>query len=211
MDPLASDLAAWMSGETDDPDRFDVYDDDPPVVADLAEAERLGRRFARAHTELEEIAALAAAERDRITAWEDDRSAGPERVVRWVTRALDGFCRRAHPERRGRVWKLPSVVLRLTAPHASLVVDDDRAAVEFCRDRGLGDAVISHVSRAELRRRVSPGPIVVDPEVTPDEFECYAAVTEDGEIVPGVHFESPRQPTFSVKPTNPNNMKGEST
>jgi hypothetical protein len=179
---LAQDLTKYLTdGE------------EAPCPVRPEDAERSLRILAQVERELREIEEFAATEMAKIQEWADDRAAGPRRVAAETRRALEGYARAVHPDpTRGRVITLPSGVLRLTAPQDSLKVDNEAVAAKFLMDNGLPGAALS-VAVKDLKVVTKPGAVFEQ-----DDHLAAPAVTDDGEVIPGVHYERGRRPSFTV-------------
>jgi hypothetical protein len=223
---LEAELDEWISGEPETfPETTQAEEDEYWNPTADEGVERILRRRARMESEVARIEKFAAGEIGKIRSFADDRAGGPKGWIARADIALEQFARKVHGARSdGRLWRLPSGSLRLTAGQDSLVLDDEQAAVKFCAREGLPCVSLS-VSRAELKKLVEAVPYPADEltcsckqregslllpsaryatRVDPEcpihgDFEWLRAVTADGEVVPGVHVSRRRKPTFTAK------------
>lgn len=168
-------------------------DDEEWQPSDEGQVDHLLRVLALREAEIARLRTYYQARVLELDAWLDDRTAGMVRSVESLRRALEGWSRQMHPGESGHVWTLPSGVLRLTGGRESLVVEEEAVAVAWLVDN-LREAVVMTVSRTALKAVVKAGP----ERVSTDGKHHYAAVTPDGEVVPGVRIEKPANPSFGA-------------
>lgn len=207
-DPLVGDLDDYLTGPV-----ADLFAAPPPAVE--READMLLRRRARTVAELARIEALAAAERARIDEWVDDRSYGPRRLADHLDSQLEAYARavwRDNPKRM--THKLPHGTLRLTAGRASVIVDDEAALIEWWTQREPDPSMGAVVERVETWKvhkseltRLARAAMSAEEAALPDDAEPgpplnLEYVVVDGEIVPGVHVETPAEPKFQPPKEN---------
>lgn len=197
---LRAEMEAWL---TEPPDNVEVPPDDLSDADRRLHADRLLRRIAAAERELKAIADVTGPEFARLTAFVEDRAAGPRRIIVEALAALEGFMR-AERERIGPRFSsltLPHGTLRLNATRASLVVADETMAVAALKTAGLDELVEESVAKAPLKKLVLPGP--------PDGLAPYKpgepiktrakAVLSDGTILDGVFIEEPTERSFTYQ------------
>lgn len=172
------------------------FDSDPTGyrVEGLAHANRLLRRLVRLDRERAEVRAIADGERDRIDAWERDRTAGIDRARTWIEATLEAFARANHAETGTQTVKLPAGALKLSKPRTRVVVDE--AAPEVLAELVARDLARVAPDRAGIARTLKPGPKLGET----GGVEVFAAVDTNGEVVDGVVFEANVAMTFKATP-----------
>jgi len=207
---LENDFETWMGGDDPSPTLVDGqyvttgpedWRDGRPD-SDTA-ADRLARRIRRAETELARIAALADEEVRRARAWQEDRSAGPRRLIAEAEKALEGWARWRHAETQEVTWKLPHATVKLLAQSTSLIVDDEEAAIAslLAIDPDSGYVKVERtVRRGDLKAAVDIMPMSDDETAGADPGKEHLRVVLDGEIIPGLHAEKPAQRPFKQGP-----------
>ncbi|MGH9095731.1 MAG: host-nuclease inhibitor Gam family protein [Acidimicrobiales bacterium] len=197
---LTEHMTGWAGGDDEPPE--DGWEHDRPP--DLTTANIVLRRMARARTELERIEQVRADERERIDGWAADRSRGPERLLEYSARQLEGFARAAHAaDPRVQSWNLPSGRFGLRRGIPRTVIDDEAALCDWLTAQGHSEALKVEARRGAVAKLGKPV------EMSGDEAEGADAdvvtshlVDEYGEVIPGIHIEVSRDLTFQPpKPT----------
>lgn len=169
MDSLTDDLTAALAG--DEPD----YDTDPAPPEDADHANRMLRRLARVRREMADLDALVAAERERLDAWHDARRAILLNRERWIADGLEMWHRAIlamDPKRKS--INLPCGTLKLRARQDEYVFTDEAAFIAWAE----GHQPDLLRTKVEVDRKAVRGALAIT--------DTGAAVTEDGEVVPGV-------------------------
>ena len=192
---LRADLSAYMAEDLAD---IDPATDAPPVIDDIATADRALRRLSETETQMRRVEALAADEIRRVERWKAERLEILERDHRFWAGTLEAW-HRAIVERGGaRTQRLPNGTLRLrqTPPKVVPATKEpgEDAPVEFVRVR-------REWAKSEVPKRTKPGrEVEVDPaDAPPEGWTVHEAVTADGEIVPNITYWVPSEPSFSVQ------------
>lgn len=196
-DDLTADLDNWIL----EPIEPELLDTDPPAPKDAQRANYLLRRLLRLSENAEQVKATADAEVNRIREWQTDRTAVIAREQAWLERALEGFMREAVRTGSAKTMHLPNGTLALRAPSARTVIDDELALLEWA-STNAPEAV--KVVRSVLKTPLvaaTASQLKLGQEARPDgvEVDLFTLVTEAGELVPGVHIETPTMPTFTAK------------
>lgn len=196
-DELAADFDSWEADGEPEPD----YDSAPPPLQDSDRVERTLRRLGRLQAEAEEVRAFAARQIATAQAWRDDRLAGIERAARWHEEQVEAWARATHREGGPKQVKLPSGVVRLTAPGAPRVVapdvPDEMAAIPFVAVDPSLVRTKFEVDKNQAKRLLRPAPHPCG-EPDSDGFVPHHAVTADGEVVPGIVFLVGTRDSFSL-------------
>lgn len=194
-DELLDDLAAYMADGEDLPHDPDATIE-PPRDADQANA--MLRVVQRLGQQRDEIVRLAQAEKAQIDAWAADRTSGLDRRITLIEVALEGWARavnRETPKRKTLSFPHGTLRLRPGRPSVSVVDEASFVAWALANDR---DLLSVKPARAEIKRRLVVGH---EHEVEGEPpMVTLAALTGDGEIVPGVVFERPRADGFTLQP-----------
>lgn len=213
-DELLEDLDAYVG----------AAEEAPPTAMDDDLANRLLRRLRRQQRRRAEVLDVANAERLRIAAWAEGQLEIIDSELAQLERTLDGYMR-AVQERRGlKTLKLPNGELKLRAPRLSVTVTDEPALVDWAIERVAADLaqsddipaarigvrvviaaladeptlkVVVEPARGGIGKATEPGPVLSSHE----DVELLAAVTADGETVPGVQIERSTRDTFKATPS----------
>lgn len=180
------------------------WDTDPAPPIDTDEANRWLWRIGRLDDEADEVRAIAAAERERVDAWERERLhvIGGQRD--WLANSCRMFMaavRRLSNDRTKSI-PLPNGTLTSSGSQPDWRYEDEKAFLSWARDNA-----------PDLVRTPEPPPDAPDkaaakkalqlpPGAKPgDVVEVYYPDPETGELVPvpGVKVEI-REPTYDVKP-----------
>jgi Gam-like protein len=199
-DLLRDDLDDWLTGEGDL-----SWDEEPRPPERPEDASWLLRAIAKAERDATAIRALATAERQRIAAWEDDRLAGPARVVQRAERQLAAWALGQNRENpKAKTWVLPNGTLRLRAATAKIVIDDQSALVAWLRkEYPMLVEDVPKVHAADVKKLGTPKVMSSAETEGAGELELSYLVLDDGEVVPGCHLERTVDPTFSYDPSPP--------
>ena len=166
-----------------------------PADLDDDSADRSLRRLARIELDMSRYETIARRRKQDIDDWLEDRLSGLVGQRDFLMRCLETYARATHEVTGAKSVNLPSgsVALRQAPPRID-------AAGEPGDDV---DARLIRVTRAWDKRAVKDttaiGPQLEDHD-TPEGFVAYAAVTGDGEILPGVVYLVRTEPTFDAKP-----------
>lgn len=207
------ELDAFLTGEDMLP--APTGEIDQITLTGEVDATRAGRALARLRRDEDELAAVLAAERERIAAFEADRRAGIASARARLTAGLEAFMREEAARRGVTQIKLPTVTIRLAKNPDRI----DGTAGAFLRK--ARPEIVRHKETWELdknaaKKLCSPGPELVfregaaliewmgtDPVLTTPDFDAalaetsvHQAVDKDGEIVLGVVFFVPRGKEF---------------
>lgn len=144
---------------------------------DLGSADWAGRKWARANRELDEIARLAAEQVDAIKRWEAGERRRLDRELSFWGEALARYGEGRREAEGVATVKLPSVRISTRKVAARLEVTDEAAALEWA-EAEAPDAI--KVERHLLKSKLPAW------SVGEDADGRTVAVTEGGEIVPGV-------------------------
>lgn len=200
-DELGDDLAAFAA----EPVELLAQEQDgsytPPDNAD--DANRMLRRLRSHDARRAEVVDRYDAEVRMLTAWRDDRVAGIDRETAALDRALEGWMRDRNIRAGVVTEHLPTGELWLRAGRPSLVVEHDDDAVQWSRDHDVPVRTKYEVDKIALGAVVTAGPVTASADAGPDHV-YHLAVTEDGEVVPGVLVRKPVRRTFSVHPNKEN-------
>lgn len=204
MDDLMTDLVSFEEPWPDDDETGDV-----PTLAGTEQANRMLDRLRLLGRDAGDVRALAAAERERIDAWEADRLSGIGREVERAEKALEQFMRAHHAAGGGVTLNLPSGELKLRANKLRLVVTDDAEAVAWCEEHAP-DAInrpeppAPKPDKNALHKLVGDEKPLAAVETTArtDEGEIvFNLVAEGGVVVPGVvAVRDADERKFSVSP-----------
>lgn len=179
---LTDDLAGG------DPD----YTEAPEAYGDVEGVNRALRRLARHHRERDAVVAVHQAELDRIQQRLDARLEIVDKAIAWESEGLAMYHRavlRDDPSRK--TVHLPCGTLKARAQQPQFVYDDD-AVLAWAKAEApdlVASKVVESVPKPELKR------LLVVPAL--EEGETAAAVTSDGEVVPGVTV-TMRGPSFTI-------------
>jgi Bacteriophage Mu Gam like protein len=154
-----------------------------------ADADTALRRLARVDRTARDVKAVADAERHRIDAWEADRLSGLRSRREWLIDGLEGFLRAVSARSGTLSLSLPWGHLSLRQAPTSVEVLDPAAVAAAVPD--LAEPQWK-VSKADVKRALTVGP-----EVEPG---VHAALTSDGEVVPGVVFRVEQTRRFYADP-----------
>ena len=207
-------LAEHLAG-LDGPDGWDAaeYDTEPARPETAERADRILWRLRTAERELESFRELVAARKAQLDAWLADMSRGPERVIAYCERALEGYARYQHELSGGRTvtFKLPNGVLKLTKPQGKLIVDDEAELLavldQLAAEHMTAGEAWPELVRTERNVRVAELKKVAtwllmegdELEGADPDYDHYKLVI-DGELIPGAHLQTPRQRTFKQTP-----------
>lgn len=196
-DDLAEQLAAW---ERDDEIPDDLDEANPIVPVDERRVDWALERLARMASDEQRVVSFVDEEMERLVSFRDDRLTAIERRRAWVERGVEQWMRSQHRETGRKTVKLPhgEVKLRAARRRVDVVVDLDDFEQVATLDDLVPGAVIhrTEISKQEIARQLQPGPVTGRDL---DGSQVVAAVTADGERVPGVYFVVPVEDTFSVK------------
>lgn len=194
-DELLDDLASFMADEYPWPD--DPDETLPPPV-DAEQANKLLHVVRRLSAERDEIVRVAESEKRRIDEWASDRTSGIERRVESIERALEGFTRHVNRETpKRKTLNFPNGTLRLRAARTSVRVFDESLLVEWARTN-MPSLLTMKPNRTAI------GKLAIkesDDQDASSSTIMHSVVSADGEIVPGVVVDKPRDDTFSLTPT----------
>lgn len=166
-----------------------------PAGLDDDSADRSLRRLARIEDEMGRYETIARQRKAAIDDWLEDRLGGLIAQRDFLLRCLETYARARHEVTGAKSVKLPSgsVALRQAPPRIDTAGepgdDVDARLVRVTRSwdkRAIKDATEMH-----------PEPLDID---TPEGFTAHAAVTHDGEALPGVVYLVRTEPTFDAKP-----------
>ena len=198
MPDVREDLEAWLA---DDAGPAPDLDEPPPPVADPTTAERYLRKLARLKAEAAEVEVVAAAEYDRINAWETDRLSAIGRAQEWVRAALEAWFRARRADGGSKTLDLPAGKLKLRAPGKPTVVFDpdafaDRllpgdhrepAALAMLREDHPDLVRVTYsLNRAAVHDVATPGP-------------AGQAILDGAQVIPGVRFIVSTDDRFDVE------------
>lgn len=166
-----------------------------PAELDDDSADRSLRRLARVENEMDRYETIARQRKQAIDEWLEDRLAGLLDQRDFLHRCLETYARARHEVTGAKSVKLPSgtVALRQAPPRID-------TAGEPADDV---DARLVRVTRSWDKRAIKDATAIgpqVDGHEVPDGFAAYAAVTSDGEVLPGVVYLVRTEPTFDAKP-----------
>lgn len=206
---LDEELDAWLSDDMlDDAGEYRDPADDAHADQLLGVLAAIGRRSA-------EVQATAAKRRERIDAWEAERTATLAREAEQVQARLEGYSRQVFERSGGKTQtlKLSNGTLKLTKARTRVHVLDATEVPAWLRSVGLGGlvkeqtvtttSVVKGAVQAELVKDRPVGPEVegalagIDPG-----FKAHHIVTDSGEKVPGVYLLVPEVAhTFKADPS----------
>lgn len=204
MNEYDADAPPW-SPENEDPGEWEPTGDE---MADAIRADGLLRRIAGARRELARIKAHEDHEVDRARRWAADMKAGPSRLIEWCERALEGYGRhRKATNPKVSTWKMPHGSVKYSEPAGTTEVHDEGVLLEWLVLNKQTQAIKfadPEVRRGEVRKlAASLKPLTPDEDTDPaDGVEKLWLVTEDSEIIPGVHVERPAAGKVTVTPAD---------
>jgi len=158
-------------------------------------ADRSLRRLARIEDEMGRHEIIARQRKQAIDDWLEDRLSGLIAQRDFLHRCLETYARARHEITGAKSVKLPSgtVALRQSPPRIETGGEPTDEV----------DARLVRITRAWDKRAVKEstelGP-QLDRHDTPDGFVAHAAVTHEGEVLPGVVYLVRTEPTFDAKP-----------
>ena len=161
------------------------YDTPPESFTDDDRANRLLRVHASLARDLADVAQVYDAERNRLDDWRDDRTEQIRNRVEWVEQALEMWHRsklQANP--KAVTVTLPNGQHRARAQQPEWTVDPD-LFLPWAETHGHPE-LIRVKTIIEPDKAAAKKLLHVDADTTTPEGETVRAVTEDGEIVPGV-------------------------
>lgn len=174
----------------------ELLDGAPVPVPDPDRANRILRRIARLDDNEQLVKVTVAGERDRINQFEADRLGTIERERAWLRDCLEGFSRQHFAATHEKSVKLPNGTLSLRKASSRTVVDDEAEAIAWAAVN-QPEAVKTTLQRSKIEATAQGGHTQVDAEGV--EVTVAQLVTEAGEVVPGIHTETPLALSFSVK------------
>lgn len=173
----------------------------PDAPKDAERANYLLRRLTRISENLDQVNAVVAAEVQRIADWKAERAGVLEREQAWVEHALEGFMREAVRTGSSKTMHLPNGTLTVRAARSRVIVDDEAAVLEWAK-ANAPEAV--KVTESVLKGQIDD--LAVDKHKTSQtvrddgtEVEVLELIADGGELIPGIHVETPTLPTFAVK------------
>jgi len=173
----------------------------PDAPKDAERANYLLRRLTRITENADQVKALADAEAQRIADWKAERLGVLEREQAWIESALEGFMREAVRTGSSKTMHLPNGTLTVRAARSRVIVDDEPALIEWAKDNA--PAAVK-VTESVLKGQIDD--VAADTRKTSQtvrddgtEVAVCDLITDSGEVIPGVHTETPTLPTFAVK------------
>jgi hypothetical protein len=189
IDRIEEDLDTHLIGDLDQ--EVDTWD----ITVDDVQADRALRALGAIDRKLARYEAVANAERDRIAAWLEEVSNPLAGRRQFFERCLETYTRANHELSGDKSMKLPSgtVQLRQSPPRIDTAGEpgDDIDPRLVRVTRAWDKAAVKHATKAGGQ---------VEDHDTPEGFTAYAAVTTEGEILPGVIYLVRDEPTFDAKP-----------
>lgn len=168
-------------------------------IPDAHRANVLLRRMTRLADNGDRVGSTSQAEIDRITTWRDEQLAAIERERAYLDRCLEGFMRQHHAATRETSMSLPNGKLSLRKGGTKTIVDDEAALIEWATTNAP-DAIKRTPLTSKLPESDMPVGDTV-PNADGIRVDRAPMVTKaDGEIIPGVHVETPTDKVFAAKP-----------
>lgn len=168
---------------------------EPVPVPDADAANRLLRRLNRLDDNQHMVESTVQFELERIRTFQDNRMGQIARERAWLERCLEGFARQHFAATHEKSVRLPNGTLKLAKPSKRLVVDDEQSAIKWAEEN-CPDAVKTSLLKSKLPGQPTGG---TTQETEDGEVTAAPIVTEDGEVVPGIHAETPLALSFTVK------------
>lgn len=205
---LRADLDAFIEGDAVDhaflshqQSSIDPDDPTPAEIDGLLQADNFLRRLRRLERDADDVRTIAAAEYERIKAWEDDRIAGIERYAEWLERTLTAFGIAYGKLNNVRTIKLPCGTIRLRKGRDKMEAQHLDVFAEWARETHPEWLKVTTEARvADVKSGTTIGPVIEG--VTPPEGAKLCSAIDDvsGEVVPGVVYLVPVGDTVSVTP-----------
>ena len=194
-DPLGDDLAEFAAERATSGSFDDAAEQTPPENAD--DANRMLRWLRSLERQAAEIADRADAERALVDVWQRDRTAGIDRQIERLSKALEGWMRGQFEMRGTTTEKLPAGDLWLRGGQTSVVTTSDAELVPWLVRHGLEGAVqvTESAIKSPMKAAFETGD-VVDGDAGPDHE--FRQATFRGDTVPGVVLRVPTRKTFSI-------------
>lgn len=169
------------------------FDAEPSALLDIEQADYALRRIARIDHEMKRNEAIARHQVEKIQAWLHGRSDILLSQREWWVRSAEGWMRSHNAETGVKTEKLPSGTLSLRKAQPKVEVDADPvdAPEQFVK-------VVTKWDRNAIKQACSAGPEVEVSDI-PEGYKARAAVTADGEQLPGVVLLVPTRDSFSLK------------
>lgn len=186
-----AELDAFLTGEDMLP--APTGEVDQITLSGEIDATRAGRALARLRRDEDELAAVLAAERDRIAAFEADRRAGIDRARARLLGGLEAFMREEAARRGVTQLKLPTVTISLRKNPDRIDGHVDAGYAETRPEIVRVKPVQYELDKAAARQVLAAGPLV---ETGEDGVERRQAVAADGAEVVGVYFLVPTVKEF---------------
>ena len=194
-DDAAADLDEFEVDQLlDHPEAVANFGDPPESLfpdgwnEDLARS--LTRRRQRLAKELAVIADAAAKERERIRAWEEDRSAGLKRRLAWLEDQLEGWQRAVGKT----TFVTPWATSRLRDPRSHVEVTDAEAFVAWAIVNRYW-ALLKVEPAKSMVGKMQPANVIED---WPKPGETAHALVDEGEVAPGVVIVTPTEKNWSI-------------
>ncbi len=178
----------------------DEQEEPGPIPTDgdaaLDHAERYLRAIRSIDAKRARIEAHAKREHERIDRWLEKETTGLDKRRAFLTQLLDSFARAWKARTHLAPPKLINGTLRLSAPRRRIEVDDLAAFKDWAEGNARLDLLRIKIepNKENLHQATGEGPLL---EETEQEVR-RAAVTPDGEVVPGIQLVMPRQDSFSL-------------
>lgn len=204
---LRADLDTFIEGDAVDrafltlqQSSLDEHDPTPAVIDGLLQADSFLRRLRRLERDADDVRSVAAAEYERIKAWEDDRLAGIGRYQEWLERSLAGFMVAYSATAGTRTVKLPCGEIRLRKGRDKMESQQPDVFADWAAEAHPEWLKVTTEPRiADIKKATKVGS-VIEGVTPPDGVRLHNAVDEAGEIVPGVVYLVPINDVVSVVP-----------